>query len=597
MKNIYITFHYTSHGIAYLKHVLSAFYAKKCKVDDDLIRAEKISQIEMNDVFSEKKSGFLFDEIYYLTAPQQVFDRISSRRHDYRYLITKDAKIIEQQTVEVWQSVIEKEFDKIEDEIDFVKRNYPNKDQLFISQMWRDIQHYKISEQINWLKNYSNAPKQLVKNLIVKELPIKDLRDAKDIAFHLTKFLTEIYKKNINAQFTINISLGSNETQVVWQILAQNDFFKNNTKLIKTYDNKASKIDVRFKEFDIIEVSKKIISEISANIKVYEKPISRSRKLADAKMQAYIKSGFTVLLLGERGIGKTRLAEKYKTENQNFVSVNCASFTNNLLAESFLFGYKKGSFTDAKEDREGVFEQAKNGILFLDEIHHLDKSVQAKLMKAIETDKNNFFTIKRLGDDKEQKLKTTLIFASNRKIEELRDLLLPDFFDRIAQLIIEIPALKESKEDIQEDFKVIWSQMRFEEFYKFDENIKNDKNLLDWLRIINLPGNYRDLQKIAIYYKTFLDFDIEIKKLLKERTAFDFTKKQFENYIAIDEKPENELFNVKKNPFELIGIYQKVLSEKIINHFGSAKKAEQYYVDKGYKITDRTLFNWKKENN
>lgn len=597
MKNIFITFHYTTHGVSYFKNILAAFYSKKCTVEDNFISVEGLSQVEMNNVFDEKKNGFLFDEIYYLTANQDVFDGLSTRRFNYRDLILSDEKIEEQGTKHVWEAIIDHQFDKIKQEIEFVKDNFSMYDKLFMSQIWRNIQNYSISEQIYWLKEYSNIPKKMLKNLYFKNLPIKSLRDTKNIAENLIKFVNDLKKKHSDSRWIINISLGSNETQVAWQILAQSDILPSNSKLIQTYDNKASKPFEHFKDFDIIEVSKKIISEISANIKIYEAPTSISRKLADAKMSNYIKSGFSVLLLGERGIGKTRLAEKFIESEQNFVSVNCAAFTNNNIAESILFGYKKGAFTDAKDDRKGVFEQADNGILFLDEIHHLDKLVQAKLMKAIETDSDNNFIIKPLGDDKDIKVRITLVFASNISIEELRKALLPDFYDRITQLVIEIPPLRESPLDLFDDFKAIWKQMRFEENKSFDTYLKNDKELFKWLKTLDLYGNYRDLQKISIYYKTYLDFDNEIKKMLPQKNAFQFAKNQFEKYISFDEnKLENQLIDYNKSPFDLVKDFQKYMAENLLDYFGSAKKIVEHYKNKNIEITDRTIYTWKKGN-
>ena len=593
MKNILITFHYTTHGIAYLKHILSAFYVRKCKVDDNFISAKNISQIEMNNVFEDKKTGFDFDEIFYLTANQEVFDKISTRRFNYRNNILSDEIIIKQGTEKIWQEIINKNFDGINEEINYVEDNYPKHDKLYLSQIWRDIQHYKIDDQIYWFKKYAIIPQKIKQNFHAEKLDIKNLRDTKNIAENLIKFIDKLKKKFDNYRWIVNVSLGSNETQVAWQILAQSDILPPNSKLIRTYDNKNSKVQQRFKEFDIIEVSKKIISEISSGIKVYETAISETRRLADAKMQMYIKSGFSVLLLGERGIGKTRLAEKHKVELQKFVSVNCATFTNNTIAESILFGYKKGAFTDAKDDREGVFEQANNGILFLDEIHHLDVLTQAKLMKAIETDQNNFFTIKRLGDNNEKKVHITIVFASNKNVAELRDLLLPDFYDRITQLVIEIPPLRDSKDDLKNDFKAIWTQMRFEEFYKFDDYIKDDKKILDWLKTLELFGNYRDLQKIAIYYKIFLDFNNELRKQIRQKTAFEFTKNEFEKYISYNSinDVENDLFNFEISPDENIKNYKRKLSNKLIDKFGSAQKV----VDNYKNITTRTIYAWRKE--
>ena len=395
-KNIFITWHYTTHGIAYLKHILSAFYAEKVTIDK--LTANNLSQEEMNEVFSKYKTGFLFDKVYYLTAPQETFDKLSTRRFNYKTeIIEKDEVVKKSDALKIWKFIREQNLNNLEEEINWVKEKFTKEEfELWKSQIWRDIQHYKITDQLLWFKKYSNTHTnyKIEDFFEEKELDVKNLRNTKEIAEKLHPFIYKLKKEFPDANFIINAVLGSNETQVVWQIFSELNLLPRNTKLIRTYDNKISNKGKRFKKFNIEEIPRKIISEITSSIKLYgEKPKSKIRKVAELKMQQYIKSGFSILILGERGIGKTRLAEKYSS-NQNIVSINCASFTNNLIAESILFGHKKGAFTDAKEDKKGVFEEADGGILFLDEIHHLDKEIQAKLMKAMQTDDENRFTKK-----------------------------------------------------------------------------------------------------------------------------------------------------------------------------------------------------------
>ncbi len=594
MENIYIQWHFSTHGIAYFKHILSAFYAGKCSLKQKNIFATDLSQQEMQLIFDTKpKNAFLFDKIYYFIADTDVFNRIVS------YNILKKIKFYEEDELlkdkflqEEWQDVIKKNL-SLQDEYLYIKNNFSDKAEEMWSLIWRNIQHYPVHQQIWWLKTHTNFKNFYNDRFEVIDMTekedINDFTDYMKLSTAMQNQLEKIFKKHKDANFIINPVLTSREVQVVWFALANAGFLPLRTRFISTYDRKDKFPDKRFKLFDIKEVPVNIVSQIKNKINFYEKIQSTSRKIAEAKMQAYINSGFAILLLGERGIGKTHLAEIYNTENKAFVSVNCASFTNNTIAESILFGYKKGAFTDAKEDRQGVFEQANNGILFLDEIHNLSKEVQAKLMKGIETDKNNFFTIKRLGDNKEHKVKATLIFASNRNIEQLREVLLPDFYDRITQLVIELPPLREAKADIPQAFDAIWEYMRFNEFYNYKKYVKSDKKLLDWIKTQKLYGNYRDLQKIAIYYKTFLDFNDETKKLLNIKKAAEFTKQQFERYISFSPE-KDEFFDFDTHPTELIKKYKKILAEKLLLHLGSAEKISKHYGN----ITPRTIYTWKK---
>ncbi len=593
MENIYIFWHFTTHGIAYFKHILSAFYSGKCSITQKQIKAEDLSQEQMNEIFSmPKKNGFVFDKIYYFTASPEVFNKIVTYqlyRKDKFY--EDDELLIEKGIAREWKEVIDKNL-SIEDEFIYIKNHFSAKSDKMWSLIWRNIQHYSIEEQIWWFKTHSNA-RNIYKDKIefvdmTKKYGIDDLRDYIAVAKGMQKELLNIFSKHPNANFIVNPSLGSNQIQVVWFSFASAGLLPTNMRFINTYDRKDKYPKKRFKLFDIFEIPVNIVSQIKNNIYFYDKVQSPTRKIAEAKMQAYINSGFTILLFGERGIGKTHLAERYKSENQAFISVNCASFTNNTIAESILFGYKKGAFTDAKEDRKGVFEQANNGILFLDEIHHLSKETQAKLMKAIETNQNNFFTIKRLGDDKEHPVKTTLIFATNRTIEQLREVLLPDFYDRITQLVIELPPLRKVKADLPHIFEAIWQQLRFNEFYNYKKYVKKD--VIDWIKTLKLYGNHRDLQKIAIYYKTFLDFDNATKKMLKIKSATEFAKQQFERYISyLPDK--NYFFDFDLHPNILVKKYKKNLSERLLEYFGSAEKIAKHYGN----ITSRTIYDWKKD--
>jgi len=220
-------------------------------------------------------------------------------------------------------------------------------------------------------------------------------------------------------------------------------------------------------------------------------------------LQAYLQNpgGFSVLVLGERGIGKTSAIDKIvKDLEKDVVTANCASFANDTIAESQLFGYVKGAYTGADKDNDGFFQAANGKFLFLDEIHNLSPVVQQKLMTALQTvgaeDEPNRgkYKINKLGSTKLEFVKLKPIFASNKEISELKKLLLPDFYDRIAQLIVEFPSLAESKADLFEEFKSVWAKMKFE---KYNPTPGNKKFQL-WLKTIRLSGNFRDLQKIAI---------------------------------------------------------------------------------------------------
>ncbi|HTO35838.1 MAG TPA: sigma 54-interacting transcriptional regulator, partial [Flavobacterium sp.] len=522
MKNLYITWHYTTHGAAYLKHVLSKFYLSGLPEKD--IGFDKLEQEALNTVFDEPKNdGFVFDEIIYLTASQQAFDNLSSRRFSYKKTILEDELVKQLGLVDVFEKIINDESIcyNLEAEWAFVKKKSPKKLKDFEQVIWRNIQHYSVKEQLKWLTEHSNFKNVYSDKFKVVELNVTDLRNEKMISEEVSRWAMKYFsKKDVNP--IINVSLGSNETQVVWHILSDAEQLPGKTRFIKTYDDKSDEPTKRFKRFSIQEIPTKLISEIGSAFKIYSTTKSPSRQLVNKKMEVFLSSGFSILLIGERGIGKSQIAseakEKLKDFKGSFVAANCASFDEDNKAESELFGYDKGAFTGANTEKKGLLEEANNGILFLDEIHHLSKLVQAKLMKSLQTDKNNKMSIRRMGSNEETKIECRLIFATNKSITKLRDDLLPDFYDRIVQHVVHIPSLRETVEDRLQDWENVWNGL----YGKLGIKPPTDLDLTNWLKKLPLYGNFRDLQKIAMYYNAFNSFDEEMQYQLRKANAFQY---------------------------------------------------------------------------
>ncbi len=552
---IYLSWNYTSHGTAYLKHILSAFYSATISADSSQrIEKKGISQEEMQTVFDcEIKGGFVFDKVYMLAFSDEITDQISSRQRGLGTRINtmeQDEEFKSTGTGEIWADMFIKDL-PLEQERAYLQQNYGEKWPILDKQYWRNIQHYNLSDQISWLEKYSNP---MFKELYVdskrfepKELKkVKDSRDSREIATYVLEFIKELKKKHPEGYFIINVSLGSYEAQNVWYVLGEADLLPNNTRFISTYDPKTNN-SLRFKPINIIERDTKLVSSIYQHLDIYQETTSLIRRLAYSKMKVYVEQGFSILILGERGTGKSHLVETIHNEKKNagknfpFAAANCASFDDDSKAEADLFGYEVGAFTGANKRADGLFHQAKNGILFFDEVHHLSLRVQAKLMKSLQTNQNNEFQIRRLGSNKEETIKCTLVFASNREVSELKKLLLPDLFDRISQLVIEFPPLRKTREDLKNDWNLIWQQLRFDE--KGKEPAPKDDKLFTWIKNLPLYGNYRDLQKIAIYYHTFLKFDEAIRKDLPVQTPLEFAQQEFSLYQSDKQTNKGDIFS------------------------------------------------------
>jgi len=209
--------------------------------------------------------------------------------------------------------------------------------------------------------------------------------------------------------------------------------------------------------------------------------------------QKAAKSNVNILLLGESGVGKevfARFIHNTSFRNANpFIAVNCHAFQDTVL-ESELFGHNKGSFTGAVEDRLGRFEAAHGGTLFLDEIADTPLTTQIKLLRSIENKQ-----IERIGSNQTIDVDFRLITATNKKIHELieKELFREDFYYRISTITIEIPPLRERREDIKDliDFFIKEASL---DMKKNIDAIEPD--LLSYLLDYDYPGNIRELKNM-----------------------------------------------------------------------------------------------------
>ena len=183
----------------------------------------------------------------------------------------------------------------------------------------------------------------------------------------------------------------------------------------------------------------------------FDSILGESKVLKDAVSLAQKVSGtdVPVLLTGETGTGKEVFAQAIhyssKRARQNFVAVNCSSFSKELL-ESEMFGHKAGSFTGALKDKKGLFEEANNGTIFLDEIGEMAFELQAKLLRILETGEYI-----KIGDTKPTRVNVRIIAATNRNLSQeiVAGRFREDLFYRLSVFQIHLPPLLERAGDIR----------------------------------------------------------------------------------------------------------------------------------------------------
>lgn len=210
-----------------------------------------------------------------------------------------------------------------------------------------------------------------------------------------------------------------------------------------------------------------------------------------ATIDRVAKTDANVLILGENGTGKEMIAraihKNSARQNQSFVSVDLGSITETLF-ESELFGHKKGSFTDAKEDRAGRFELANGGTLFLDEIGNLSMPLQAKLLTVLQNRR-----VSRVGANKETNIDIRLICATNLPLYDMvkENRFRQDLLYRINTIEVSLPALRERFEDIPllaNFFLKQYAEKYGKTVTKISEAALTRMHKHTW------PGNIRELQ-------------------------------------------------------------------------------------------------------
>ncbi len=359
------------------------------------------------------------------------------------------------------------------------------------------------------------------------DLVISDLKMPKMSGEEL---LCNIKKRNDTTSFIIVTAYGTVDTAVSCM---KKGAFHYITKPINFNDPIVWKIiDEAVKKSKVLKENKELKEKL--NELRSENPFDfiitrnkRMKRLIDFVRKVAFFDDLTVLIYGESGVGKELFARAIHKisprKDKPFITINCAAIAPDVM-ESEFFGVKKGVFTGAVEDRKGILEQAEKGTVFLDEISELPLHVQGKFLRFLENKE-----IRRIGEAVSRKVDVRIIAATNKDLQELvnQGKFRIDLYHRLLQSAIEIPPLRERREDIP-----LLVNYFIEEFNKrYKKNIKGiTQDALIVLTGYRWEGNVRQLKNVVNQACIFADEYIDVQHLppflrdSKDEFTFDYSK-------------------------------------------------------------------------
>jgi len=309
----------------------------------------------------------------------------------------------------------------------------------------------------------------------------------------------------------------------------------------------------------------------------FENVIGRSEVMQTVleKMSAACGNRATVLITGESGTGKELVARgiHYNTfkDDAPFVPVNCGALPKDLI-ESELFGYKKGAFTGATGDSEGLFRAADGGTIFLDEIMEMSPELQVKLMRVLQERK-----IRHLGDTREISVNVRVIAATNKPIQESLEAgsIRKDLYYRLSVITIHLPPLR----DRVEDLPLLIEHFLKKHHAEYNSSVKSvEPSAIEVLSKYPWPGNVRELENLVEMLLAYAKSPVirvtdlperitEVATLRKMSGIGDddvFTLKEAERKLIINALAKSK--GNKSHAAQMLGISRKSLYKKIVDY-------------------------------
>ena len=290
------------------------------------------------------------------------------------------------------------------------------------------------------------------------------------------------------------------------------------------------------------------------------------------------KSNIPVLLQGESGVGKeiaARFIHEHSPRNGGpFIALNCGAIARNL-AESLLEGAKKGSYTGASNDHQGIVQAANGGTLFLDEIGEMPFDMQSKLLRILQE-----HSVLPIGATQNEPVDFRLVCATNRDLQnEIRDgNFRKDLYFRLSAFPIVIPPLR-NRDDFPEIAATLWSEITAK---TFAEQFPLRKNEIKELSKCNWPGNIRQLKNVLQRYALLMQHNISLEEILSEEFS----------QITINDIDEHSSYQTTRASAPQWTFIQKALNE---NKGNKCRAARALKISRGclcYQIKKHKLQEW-----
>tara|TARA_R110000868_G_scaffold144150_1_gene362900 strand:- start:25499 stop:26827 length:1329 start_codon:yes stop_codon:yes gene_type:complete len=390
------------------------------------------------------------------------------------------------------------------------------------------------------------------------DLLITDLKMPEIDGFELIKFVSEHYPKLpklvVTGYLSVQDSLAAIKSGVVDYLTKP--FTKDELK--SAIDRSVpTSVEKKQNEIKPSEGKNKAYGEIIGNSEKVNDVIQVIERIKDNKATVFIK--------GESGTGKELVARAIhyqgKFARAPFIAVNCGAIPENLL-EAELFGYSKGAFTGAETNRNGFFQAANGGTIFLDEIGNASLAVQSRLLRALQEKE-----VVKVGAQKPEKIDIRIVAATNSDLREMikKQTFREDLFYRLTVVEIDVAPLRERKDDIP--LLVDKFLFKYGVEYK-DRFIKITPEALSVLNRYQWPGNIRELENVIQRAVIMCDKVIDVEHLPEHlKYTLDFSDETLQPLKVIEKKYIEKVLratgNNKTKAAEILQIDRKTIRQKL----------------------------------